>query len=52
VRRRDWSSPAFSVEGIVVVTTGGAVGGGVEAAIRDGTGVASLGAGGVLASIS
>ena len=27
-RRRDWSSPAFPGEGIMVVTTVGAVGGG------------------------
>ena len=51
MRRGDWSSPAFLVEGIVVVARVGAVGGGRGAAVGDGLGVAALGAGGVLASV-
>jgi len=51
LRRGDWSSPAFFVEGIVVVATVGAVGGGSGAAVGDGLGVSPLGAGGVLASV-
>jgi len=51
VRRGDWSSPAFFVEGIVVIATVGAVGRGRGAAVGDGLGVASLGTGGVLAEM-
>jgi len=51
LRRGDWSSPAFFVEGIVVIATVGAVGGGRWAAVGDGSGVASLGTGGVLATM-
>jgi len=47
----DWSSPAFFVEGIVVVAAVRAVGGGRRIAIRDGSGVPSLWAGRVLASV-
>ena len=51
MRRGDWSSPAFFVEGIVVLATVGAVGGRRGAAVGDGLGVAAFGAGGVLASV-
>jgi len=51
LRRRDWSSPALFVEGIVVITTVGAVGGGRGVAVGDSLGVASLGTGGVLAAM-
>ena len=51
MRRGDWSSPAFLIEGIVVVATIGAVGGGCGATVGDGLGVASLGAGGILAPV-
>jgi len=44
--------PAFFIEGIVVVTTVGAVRGGGGATVGDGFGVAALGAGGVGASVS
>jgi len=52
LRSGDWSSPAFSGEGIVVVTTVGAVGGGAGAAARDGLAVAAFGECGVLPSVS
>jgi len=52
LRRRDWASPALPGEGSVVVTTVGAMGGGGGAATGDGLGVAAIGAGGVLASMS
>ena len=52
LRGGDWSSPAFPGEGIVVVTVVRAVGAGGGAAARDCLGVAALGAGGVLASVS
>jgi len=48
LRRGDWSSPAFFVEGIRVIATVVAVGGGSGTAVRDGLGISSLGAGGVL----
>ena len=51
-RRRDWASPAFPEEGIVVVTRVAAVGGGGGAAARDGLWVAALGACGVSESLS
>jgi len=51
LRRGDWSSPAFFVEGIMVIATVGAVGGGRGAAVGDGFGVATFGAGGVLATV-
>ena len=50
--RRDWSSLAFPIERVVVVTRVGAVGGGGWAAAGDGLGVAALGAGWVLACVS
>src|ERR1700712_2579804 len=50
-RRRDWSSPAFFDEGIVVVATVGAVRGGSRAAAQDQQGVAALAAAGVLAPV-
>jgi len=51
LRRVDWFSPVFSGEGIVVVTAIRAVGRGGGAAAGDRFGVATLGAGGVLASV-
>jgi len=51
-RRLDWSSPALHRRGIVVLTTVGAVEGGAGAAAGDSLGVATLGAGGVLAFVS
>jgi len=48
----DWSSPAFPGEGIVVVTTVGAVGAGGEASAGDSLGVTALGVCGVLAFVS
>ena len=50
--RPDWSSPALSVEAVVVVATFGAVGGGRGAAVGNSSGIAALGTGGVLASVS
>jgi len=52
LRRGDWFSPAFLREGIMVVPAFGAVGGGGWTAVRDGPGVASLWAGGVLAWVN
>jgi len=54
--RRDWSSPAFLGEGILVVATVVAVGRGGGAAARaslgvSSLGVSSLGASGILASV-
>jgi len=51
-RRRDWSSPAFVVEGIVVITTVRARRGGGRALVRNNFGVTAFGAGGVLVSVS
>jgi len=52
LRRGDWSSPAFSGEGIVVVAAIAAVGRGGGAAAGNGFGVAAFGAGGVLVAVS
>ena len=52
LRREDWSSPAFSIEGIVVVTTVSEVGGGGGRTVGDGLGVTAFGAAGALASLS
>jgi len=48
----NWSSPAFLIEGIMVVPTVGAVMGPGGAAVGEGWGVITLGAGGLLTSVS
>jgi len=52
LRRQDWSSHAFFVEGIVVIITVGAVRGRCGKPVRNGFGVTTLGAGEALPSVS